>query len=180
LIFALPHGCGNAVVLVGSHALRGKSGGLALGRRGLKKRLQLVRQHRALLVAQVTPQQVQRYRVPQWVCAVIRAQLWGDPQLGACAVPVAAVKDIEARLRFDDDSRVINVSTRRGGDVPRSVAEDITPKDDGNSLSASLKREPFSITVSASGRGPINQALAGRSRVARVNRPLRRLADRIG
>jgi hypothetical protein len=158
----------------------GLCGGYVLYCLLLVLRYQLDPQHRALFNAQVSAPEVQAECMPQRVCAVIRAQLWGDPQLGACAVPVAAVKDIEARLRFDDDSRVINVSTRRGGDVPRSVAEDITPKDDGNSLSASLKREPFSITVSASGRGPINQALAGRSRVARVNRPLRRLADRIG
>jgi hypothetical protein len=53
-------------------------------------------------------------------------------------------KDIEARLRFDDGSRVINVSTRRGGDVPRGVAEDITPKDMPDAedkIEAEIKRQ---------------------------------------
>jgi hypothetical protein len=38
-------------------------------------------------------------------------------------------RDIEVRLRFDDGSRVINLSTSRGGDVPRHVSGDISPKD---------------------------------------------------
>jgi hypothetical protein len=53
--------------------------------------------------------------------------------------------DIKARLRFDEDTGAINVSTERGGEASRSVNDDILiPKDMADAkakIEAEIKRQ---------------------------------------